>query len=197
VTHNRVDWEEPASKDEAGTPNAMGVVALTAAIKTLGSVGMNHIYQIEKSLYDYAIHSMKEIPGIKIYSDPLKNDTISVIPFNLEGIQHDLLPFILAGEAGVAVRNGFFCTHPYCERLLGLSEKDMNYYFEEDETLPGLVRISFGFYNNYKEIDKCISVLQKIAKSQEYYIKKYSDELTATEMKKAGGRYNNRCNYGC
>jgi selenocysteine lyase/cysteine desulfurase len=90
VTHKRVEWDEPAGKDEAGTPNAMGVVALTAAIKTLQSVGMDNIYKIEKALYDYTISRMINIPSIKLYSDPFKEDTISVIPFNLEGIHHHL-----------------------------------------------------------------------------------------------------------
>lgn len=182
VTHKRVIWDDPAGKDEAGTPNAMGVVALAAAIKTLQWVGMDHIYQVEKGLYDYAISHMKEIPGIKLYSDPDKGDTISVIPFNLEGVEHHRLPSIISGEAGVAVRNGFFCTHPYCERLLGLSEEAMKNYFDGDDDLfPGMVRVSFGFYNTYKEIDKFIHILEKISQNKEYYINKYSSKLSMSQ----------------
>ncbi len=198
VTHKCVEWDEPAGKDEAGTPNVMGVVALTAAIKTLQSVGMDNIYKIEKALYDYTISRMKNIPGIKFYSDPFKEDTISVIPFNLEGVHHQLLPSILSSEAGIAVRNGFFCAHPYCEKLLGLSEEDMNHYFEEDDALfPGMVRVSFGFYNNYKEIDKFLSILRKIAENKEYYINKYSNNLSANQTKNESGPCTNISNHGC
>lgn len=198
VTHKRVEWDEPAGKDEAGTPNAMGVVALTAAIRILQSVGMDNIYKIEKGLYDYAISHMKNIPGIKFYSDPFKEDTISVIPFNLEGVDHHLLPSILSGEAGIAVRNGFFCTHPYCERLLGLSEEDMSYYFEdENASLPGMVRVSFGFYNNHKEIDKFISILRLVAEDKEYYINKYSNILSSSQTKNEGGLCSNIFRRGC
>lgn len=198
VTHKRVEWDEPAGKDEAGTPNAMGIVALTAAIKTLQSVGMDNIYKIEKTLYDYAISHMKNIPGIKFYSDPSKEDTISVIPFNLEGVHHHLLPSILSDEAGIAVRNGFFCTHPYCERLLGLSEEDMNYYFENDDGLfPGMVRVSFGFYNNCKEIDKFLSILRIIAENKEYYINKYSNDFSSNQTKNEVGLCTNIFNHGC
>lgn len=198
VTHKRVQWDEPAGKDEAGTPNAMGVVALTEAIKTLQSMGMDNIYKIEKVLYDYAISRMKNIPGIKFYSDPFKEDTISVLPFNLEGVEHHLLPFILSGEAGIAVRNGFFCTHPYCERLLGLREEDMNHYFEdEDALLPGMVRVSFGFYNNYKEIDKFLSILSKIAENKEFYINKYASSLSSSQIKNEAGPCTNSFNRGC
>lgn len=198
VTHKRVEWGEPAGKDEAGTPNAMGVVALTAAIKTLQSVGMDNIYKIEKDLYDYAISHMKNIPGIKLYSDPSKEDTISVIPFNLEGVHHHLLPSMLSDEAGVAVRNGFFCTHPYCARLLGLSEEDMNYYFDDDDALfPGMVRVSFGFYNNYKEIDKFLSILRIIAENKEHYTDKYMGSLSSSQTKNESGMCTNIFNPGC
>lgn len=198
VTPKRVEWDEPAGKDEAGTPNAMGVVALTAAIKTLESVGMNHIYQIEKDLYDYAISRMQKIPGIKLYSDPFGEDTIGVIPFNLEGVHHHILPAILSGEAGIAVRNGFFCTHPYCERLLDLSEEDINFYFEgDDELFPGMVRVSFGFYNNYKEINIFLSVLRRIAENKKYYIDKYANNLYVNQIQNKIGQCTNKSNYGC
>jgi cysteine desulfurase/selenocysteine lyase len=198
VSRKRVEWDEPAGKDEAGTPNAMGVVALTAAIKTLQSVGMDHIHRVEKALYDYAISHMNKIPGIKLYSDPYKGDTISVIPFNLEGVYHDLLTEILSEEAGIAVRNGFFCTHPYSERLLGLSEEAMDQYFEdEDALLPGLVRVSFGFYNTYKEIDKFISMLHKIAENKDYYISKYTRDISSYQIKKESGLRSNKFNHGC
>jgi selenocysteine lyase/cysteine desulfurase len=198
VTPRRVEWGEPAERDEAGTPNAMGVVALTAAIKTLQSVGMDNIFHIEKTLYDYAISHMIKIPGIKFYSDPFKEDTISVIPFNLEGVDHHLLPFVLSGEAGIAVRNGFFCTHPYCERLLGLSEDDINHFLRDDTvSFPGMVRVSFGFYNNYKEIDKFISIFRKIAENKEHYINKYSSNLSSSETKNEAGKCTNFANIGC
>lgn len=198
VTRRRIEWDEPARRDEAGTPNVMGVVALTAAIKTLQTVGMDHIYKAEKALYDYAIDRMKKIPDVKFYSDPYKDDTISVIPFNIDGIYHHIMPSILSGEAGIAVRNGFFCTHPYCERLLGLSEEQMDRYFEEDDELfPGMVRISFGFYNNFQEIDQFARILRKITKNKEFYINKYTNTLSSNQTKKEPGQNNKFTNYGC
>ena len=198
VTHERVEWDEPAGKDEAGTPNAMGVVALTAAIKTLRAVGMDNIYKREKALYDYTISRMEKIPGIRFYSDPYREDTIGVIPFNLEGVHHYLMPSILFDEAGVSVRNGFFCTHPYCERLLGLSSEDMKQYFEDDEVeLPGMVRVSFGFYNNYSEIDKFLRILRMIAKNKDYYINKYSNILSSEQTRNETSRCSDFFNKGC
>jgi selenocysteine lyase/cysteine desulfurase len=198
VTHERIEWDEPAGKDEAGTPNVMGVVALTAAIKTLRTVGMDHIYKHEKALYDYAISDMAKIPGMKFYSDPYRKDTIGVIPFNLEGVHHHLMTAILSDEAGISVRNGFFCTHPYCERLLGLSQEDMKHLFEDDDVLfPGMVRVSFGFYNNCGEIDKFIRTLRAIARNKDYYINKYSSGLSSKYIKDEARLCSDIHNKGC
>jgi hypothetical protein len=99
------------------------------------------------------------------------------------------MPSILSGEAGISVRNGFFCTHPYCERLLGLSEEDMNRFFEDEEAvLPGMVRISFGFYNNHSEIDKFLRLLRRIAENKEYFINKYSSDRSTQKTGMEGRR---------
>lgn len=175
-SHSRIQWDTPPEKEEAGTPNVMGVVALSAAIRTLNAIGMNKILAYEKTLYNYAIKKMQQIPGILLYSDPSRDDTISIIPFNLENVPHYLMSAILANESGISVRDGFFCAHPYCQRLLGLSEIDMTYYFNHtDVELPGMTRISFGFYNTFDEIDKFIHTLLIISRNKDYFIQKYSN----------------------
>lgn len=176
VTHKRIQWEEPPLKDEAGTPNLIGVIALVSAIETMQSIGMDKIAEKEKELHDYAIDKIIKIPGIKLYSYPDKGDTIAIIPFNMEGVHHKLMAAILSFEAGIAVRTGFFCAHPYSERLLGLREKDMTPFFKNPELpLPGIVRISFGLYNSCQEIDKLIHALNVIAENKGHYISKYEN----------------------
>ena len=39
--------------------------------------------------------------------------------------------------------------------------------------LPGLVRMSLGLYNNYKEIDIFLECLDKIVRNKNYYKEKY------------------------
>lgn len=176
VTHQQIWWEEPSQKDEAGTPNLIGIVAMVSAIKTMSRIGMENAYKHEKSLLNYAYSKMKRIPGIVFYNHPDKQETIGVIPFNIEGVHHSLMSAILSYEAGIAVRNGFFCAHPYCEELLGYSAKDIENVMKDPKALfPGIVRISFGLYNNFDEIDKLIYFLNQIAMNKKYYIDKYSN----------------------
>jgi cysteine desulfurase / selenocysteine lyase len=67
VTKDFVSWEEPPSKDEAGTPNIMGVLALTTAIKVLSEIGMDKIADYESFLTKYALARLTEIPDIILY----------------------------------------------------------------------------------------------------------------------------------
>ncbi|MFA6941538.1 MAG: aminotransferase class V-fold PLP-dependent enzyme, partial [Clostridiaceae bacterium] len=176
VTHSKIDWNEPPEKDEAGTPNLMGIVSLLTSIKTFASVGIENISRYEKKLYSYAYSELKTVPDLIIYSKYQDSGSVGIIPFNMKAINHNLLSDILSKEAGIAVRSGFFCAHPYCQRLLGYTEKDMDYYFEnKDSDLPGLTRISLGLYNTYEEIDILIQTLKFISENKNYYIKKYEN----------------------
>ncbi|SHK30401.1 aminotransferase class V-fold PLP-dependent enzyme [Tepidibacter formicigenes] len=175
VTHDFVKWTHPPEKYEAGTPNVMGVVALIKAIKTLNKLGMNNLEIHERNLTNYTIENLKLIPDIKLYGDCENyKDKSSIISFNIEGISHELVAKILSCEGGIAVRNGCFCAQPYIQQLLNISKEEIEKrIIDSNLPHPGMVRISFGLYNDYKEIDILIKMLNKIVKNKEYYIEKY------------------------
>jgi len=175
VSREFIEWSNSPAKDEAGTPNILGVVALISAINTINTVGMNVICKYEKQLTNYLIEGLRNIQGVKIYGHRDQNDErVSLISFNVEGLYHHLLAKMLSLEAGIAVRSGLFCAHPYAEKLLNLSKEDLDYYHKHhDIALPGLVRASLGLYNQYHEIDIFLSNLDKIIKNKNYYIYKY------------------------
>lgn len=179
VTQQFIEWDSPPAKDEAGTPNIMGVVALVAAIKTLNSMGMKDIRKYEFELINYVVEGLNNIPDITIYCCSEKNDErVSLISFNMEGIHHEVLAEILSREAGIAVRSGLFCAHPYVQKLLNLSKKDLEYYHHNHNALfPGMVRVSLGLYNNCDEVDIFIKFLNRIARKKNYYNNKYENIL--------------------
>jgi len=175
VSRQFIEWDIPPYRDETGTPNVMGVAALIKAIETLKDLDMKVIHQYEKDLINYTIEKLKTIPGITLYGHADQGDEkVSLICFNVQGIHHSLLSEMLCQEAGIAVRSGFFCAHPYCEKLLGLTTKELEYYRKNpDAPLPGMVRISFGLYNNYAEIDTFMEKLKMFIKRKRYYANKY------------------------
>lgn len=176
VTHELVIWNEPPSKDEAGTPNLMGVVALAAAVKTLSSLGMKYIDKHEKALTKQLIHGLRKIDCLEMYcTDDESQERVGIVPFNMKGITHDKLAEVLAGEAGISVRSGCFCAHPYVTRLMKVPpEKIRRVMSDPLSPKPGMVRVSFGLYNEHREVDKLLDVLQEIAKDRRRYLKIYN-----------------------
>ncbi|MFW6264835.1 MAG: aminotransferase class V-fold PLP-dependent enzyme, partial [Bacillota bacterium] len=67
VTQQEVYWDQPPYKDEAGTPNIMGVVALTAAIKKLQELKMREIAKYEEELAAYTLTKLSSIPEVVLY----------------------------------------------------------------------------------------------------------------------------------
>jgi selenocysteine lyase/cysteine desulfurase len=176
VTHELVIWNDPPSKDEAGTPNLMGVIALAAAIKTLHSIGMKNIDRHEKALTRQLIHGLRKVDFLEMYcSNDENQERVGIVPFNMKAVPHDKLAGILAGEAGISVRSGCFCAHPYVTRLMKVSpERIQNVVKDPSAPKPGMVRVSFGLYNEHYEVDRLLEVLQEIARDRRRYLKIYN-----------------------
>jgi cysteine desulfurase / selenocysteine lyase len=170
VTRDFVDWDEPPNKEEAGSPNIIGVVALITAIQELKRLGMKNLESQEIALTDYALKRMKKLPYVKLYGATDENSRrVGIIPFNIPGIPHEVIAKALSEDAGIAVRSGCFCAHPYVQRLLDISKNEMEMYrSNRNLTKPGLVRISFGLYNNINEVDILINRLNKIIANKDF-----------------------------
>jgi selenocysteine lyase/cysteine desulfurase len=167
VTLDQVVWSEPPERDEAGSPNTVGAVALAAAIRQLKEVGLSKVAAHEADLTRYALTRLRSLPGLQIYGDPDPEGApsrLGVIPVNLPGISHFLAAAVLGYEFGIGVRNGCFCAHPYLLRLFHLSqaqEQDVRSKIMAGDRsdMPGLVRVSFGLYNTEAEVDSLVEAL--------------------------------------
>jgi cysteine desulfurase/selenocysteine lyase len=172
VTLDEVEWARaPEDRDEAGTPNVVGAVALAAAVQALQHIGMQAIARHEGELTAYALERFARIGGLRVYgdADPAHAaDRLGVITFNLEGLHHGYVAAVLSQEFGIGVRNGCFCAHPYLTRLLGLSPAEIGELRAEMRTgdrraMPGMVRVSFGAYSSFEDIDRVAAALGRIA----------------------------------
>lgn len=176
VTHDYVKWFDTPHKDESGSPNVVGVVALASAIETLSLLGMNNIEKYENSLTQYALKALSKIPNLKIYCDGTDpSQRIGTIAFNIDEVNHGIVAKVLSYEGGIAVRNGCFCAQPYVQKLLKMSKKEVEERIRTGSHEPGMVRISFGMYNTKREIDVLISILKKVVSDRKGYIQKYKN----------------------
>ncbi|MEG0133648.1 MAG: aminotransferase class V-fold PLP-dependent enzyme [Clostridium sp.] len=177
VSHEKVIWADSPDKDEAGSPNVIGSLALSASISELSRIGMENLDQYEKHLTMYATKNLLSMDYVTLYGNYNNfEDKVSIIPFNIEGIHHTLVSKILSYEFGIAVRSGCFCAHPYLQKLMKLPD-----YMIEELTLseksnrPGMVRISFGLYNTMDEVTVFLYAMNKITKNRDFYVNKYKN----------------------
>jgi len=188
VTLDQVVWSQPPERDEAGSPNTVGAVALAAAILQLEQVGLAQVAAHEAELTAYALTRINRLAGITVYGDANPGsaaERLGVIPINVAGISHYLAAAILGYEFGIGVRNGCFCAHPYLLHLMGVQEEQSQLVRQQiishdRRFVPGMLRISFGLYNTVEEIDALVEGLDCIVRGK--YRGKYSQDMASGEF---------------
>lgn len=200
VTKDRVEWADTPDRDEAGSPNVVGVLAFATSIKQIQKIGMDFIAEHEARLTAYLLDKLRDIPGLTVYGDvrPETSDQrLGVISFNIKDMPHGLVAAILSAEWAIGVRDGCFCAHPYVTKLLGLDAADMEKFTagmmaDDRRRVPGMVRVSFGMYNQAAEIDILADALEQIAAGAhegEYYQDKTSGQYLPKNWHPDFGKY--------
>ena len=164
-------WAGLPDREEAGTPNVLGAVALAAAMEAYAEAGWDAIEDHERRLTARLLAGLAGVPDLTVYgeADPAATgDRLGVIAFNLRGTPHALVAGILADEWGIGTRSGCFCAHPYLKRLLGLSLADAakaeQHILAGDRSgAPGAVRASLGLQTTEDDVDLLIEALGAIA----------------------------------
>ncbi|MBI3871970.1 MAG: aminotransferase class V-fold PLP-dependent enzyme [candidate division Zixibacteria bacterium] len=164
-------WTDLPDKEEAGTPDIVGVVALATAIGFLQAIGWERIVAHEAELTACALQRLAAISGLHIHGDSRTDhcsERLGVISFSVDNVPHNLVAAVLNYEYGIGVRSGCFCAHTYVKCLLHVNDADARemerQILARDRTrLPGTVRVSFGIYNTTDEIDRLAAGLSEIA----------------------------------
>ncbi|NSJ91094.1 aminotransferase class V-fold PLP-dependent enzyme, partial [Coprococcus sp. MSK.21.13] len=171
VVRDFVKWNETPLKDEAGTPNIIGSLALTSSIDVINTIGISNIEKYENSLLKYAYNKLLNVKEIELYIDNCDYN-VSIIPFDVKGIYHETFAKILSYEYGIGVRSGCFCAQPYIQKLLNVPLEQSFNLIKNGNRRPGLIRLSFGLYNTFAEIDFFVEALQEILRNKEKLIRK-------------------------
>jgi len=167
VTLDDVAWADLPDREEAGTPNLLGAVAFAAAASRLSEIGWSRIISHEQALMAYALAGLAAVPGVRIHGPNDAVSTIGVIPFTVANVDHGLVAAMLGFEHGIGVRSGCFCAHPYIAHLLGMGSSATASWLDrvrhgDKRGAPGMVRISFGFYNDTADVDRFLDALHRI-----------------------------------
>ena len=169
VTVEETLWADLPDRQEAGSPNVVGAVALGVACDTLQSAGMLAIADEEAALLAYARESLGAMAGVEHYRIwAPDHPRVGLMTFNLRGVPYDLLAATLSAEHGIGIRHGCFCAHPLMMRLLRVESAEADRLLDEaraghHERLPGAARMSLGLGSTKGDIDALAAALREIA----------------------------------
>jgi selenocysteine lyase/cysteine desulfurase len=163
-----VIWGPAPDRDEAGSPNVVGVVALDAAVRELTGRGWASILRHERDLRSDLDRALAGVPGLIRYGPVAGIDRLPVGTFNLPNMPHALVASRLSHEFGIGVRSGCFCAHPYVMRLLQLTDEEVADHRNQvrhgrNGLLPGAVRASAGLGTSKGDVVALGNALRAIA----------------------------------
>lgn len=168
VDLDEVAWTDPPEREEAGSPNVIGAVALHAAIDALGEVGWPAIAGHDDELAKQLRTGLAGIDGVRLLGPDPKEVTLPLAAFTIDGVPHALVAARLSAEYGIGVRHGCFCAHPYLMRLLGLSSAEIARYRDavlagDRSQIPGAVRASAGINTTPSDIGRFLAAVADLA----------------------------------
>ena len=145
VTLDKITYNAPPHRFEAGTPPIAQAVGLGAALDYIEGVGRARIQAHEAALSAYAHERLSRINSLRIIGTaPGKGP---ILAFTMEGAHaHDISTII--DRAGVAVRAGTHCAMPVLHRF----------------GVTSTCRASFALYNTREEVDVLADALVRAHK---------------------------------
>ncbi len=169
VTLDDVMWAPLPDRQEAGSPNVIGAVAMGIACETLTAIGMEEVAAEELTLHALAVERLTAIDGVRVHLTwGLEQPHIGLVTFAVDGYEHGRVASILSAEHGIGVRHGCFCAHPLMLHLLHLDDRVSETIRAElragqDPALPGAVRMSFGLGTTAADVEAVAGALASIA----------------------------------
>ena len=137
---------------EAGTLNLPGIIALSAALDYINSIGVETIYAREMQLLTQLTEGLSSLGGMSVIGPLNAADKCAVAALDFSGIDNALVSARLDEEFGIMTRCGLQCA-PAAHSALG--------------TFPrGVVRCTPGHMNTEEEVDMLISAISTIQQSQ-------------------------------
>ena len=132
-------------KFEAGTPPIVQVIGLGSSFDFLDQYNLDDVFDHEKNLYNIAYEKLKSINDLVIYGD--LDEKGGILTFNISNINANDIALFL-DQHGVAIRTGHHCAQPLMKKF----------------NVNSTARISFGIYNDEKDIDHFIDSLSETRK---------------------------------
>lgn len=137
---------------EYGTPNLPGIAGLHAGVTWVLGQGIETVHAREMALWKKLRDGLRAIDGVTLYcaDDVPGKQRISVLSFNVDGLEAADTGTMLDVDHDIACRTGLHCT-PMVHEHLGTDE------------IHGAVRFGIGPFNTEAHVDKAVAAVAEIA----------------------------------
>jgi len=147
----RAHLDEYPYRMEYGTPNLPGIAGLNAGLKWVQQRGLSDIFRHEMDLAARLREHLSAIEGVRLYCQDSLEGHISVILFNIDGLEALDVGTMLDVDYGIACRTGLHCA-PLVHEQLGTDK------------IHGGVRFGIGPLNTIADIDAAGEAVREIAR---------------------------------
>ena len=135
---------------ESGTPNALGLAGLLAALNWLKAEGIEAIREREEVLCSELLAALVEIEGVELYGTRDASKQTATVAFNIRGMEASTVGLRLDEEFDILCRVGLHCA-PSAHHSLG--------------SFPdGSVRFGLGAFNNLEDVRFAVDAVRQLAK---------------------------------
>lgn len=133
---------------ESGTPNAVGLAGLLAAVEWVQQQGIEQIHAHKAALCRRLLEGLCNLPGVTVYGPHDSALQTPTVGFNIQNMEPSTAGLRLDDEFAILSRVGLHCA-PSAHRTLG--------------TFPvGCVRFSIGYFNTSEDIDHAVRAVSTL-----------------------------------
>ncbi|MFZ1946869.1 MAG: aminotransferase class V-fold PLP-dependent enzyme [bacterium] len=142
--------EEFPYRLESGTLNVVGVAGLRAGVEWILKEGMETIHKREMDLWTTLRDGLADIDNVTLHGAAGPENHISVLSFNVDGVEAGDVGTMLDVDHNIACRTGLHCA-PLVHRQMGT------------EAIHGTVRLSIGPFNTEEDVNAAIGAVRDVA----------------------------------
>lgn len=135
---------------EYGTPNLPGIAGLNAGVRWVLEQGIENLHLREMDLWTRLRDGLREIEGVTLHCADSPENHISVLSFNVDGLEAADTGTMLDVDYNIACRTGLHCA-PMVHEHLGT------------DRIHGSVRFGIGPFNTPEHIETAIAAVREIA----------------------------------
>ena len=149
ATYESVNLAPIPDKFEAGLHDYASIVGTKAALDYLSGVGMEEVMRWDQTLMERILSNLEDVRNLHVVGPRDAPSRGGVFSFNIDGLGAHDIAMMLDSMAGVMIRSGMHCAHP----------------FYVSRGIDGSARASTYIYNTPEEIDVFTDTVRHIAET--------------------------------